>query len=55
MADAPESEKMHGKPVKMWLVSSAAQVNVEEGLVTVQGGAEFKKDLIVIADGVKVT
>lgn len=55
MAQAPESEKMHGKPVAIRLGSPAAQVNVEDGLITVQDGTHFKKDFIVIADGVKVT
>ncbi|RDI85507.1 Eukaryotic translation initiation factor 3 subunit H [Venturia inaequalis] len=53
MAQAPESEKMHGKPVAIRLGSPAAQVNVEDGLITVQDGTHFKKDFIVIADGVK--
>lgn len=55
VAEASESEKMPGKPVKIRLGSSGAQVNVEEGLITVQDGTQFKKDFIVMADGVKVT
>lgn len=55
MAEAPESEKMPGKPAKIRLGSPAAQVDVEEGLITIQDGTEFEKDFIVIADGVKVS
>jgi salicylate hydroxylase len=54
MAEAPESDKMPGKPVKIRLGSPGAQVDVEDGLITIQDGTQFKKDFIVIADGVKV-
>jgi salicylate hydroxylase len=54
MAKAPESEKMPGKPVHIRLGSAGAQTNVEEGLIIIQDGTQFKKDFIVIADGVKV-
>lgn len=54
MAEAPESKKMPGKPVEIRLGCPTAQVNVEDGLITVQDGTQFEKDFIVIADGVKV-
>ncbi|TID21734.1 Eukaryotic translation initiation factor 3 subunit H [Venturia nashicola] len=53
MAEAPESEWMPGKPVRIRLGSPAAQLDVEQGLITVQDGTQFKKDFLVIADGSK--
>jgi len=54
MAESPESEAVPGTPVKIRLGCAGAQVDVEEGTITLQDGTHLKKDFIIIADGVKV-
>lgn len=54
LAEAPESVSSPGKPVKIHLSFEINNVDRVNGSLTLRNGTVVKKDLLVVADGIKV-
>jgi salicylate hydroxylase len=54
LAEAPESASRPGQPVKIKLGAAVDKIDCINGCLTLKDGNEIKKDLLVVADGVKV-
>lgn len=54
LKNAATGPDRQGKPAKINLGCKVASVDCQEGLIVLEDGRTFNKDLVVIADGVKV-
>lgn len=55
MRETAVSEALPGRPVSIHLGSQVMDINCEEGIMTLYDGTRIAKDLLIIADGIKVS
>lgn len=55
LRDLAEGEDQPGTPARSTTGTRVIDVDVEQGIIVLEGGVRVKKDLVVIANGVKVS